>query len=165
MLKYFVAAAQCLFATAALAQAPIMPAANLAPHARPNDPITLTTLQQWSGKVSVTKANIATAILIDHENFFEEVVYRDGTGSPEQHNHWNDNVIVQEGDATLVYGGTLSGATISANGEAGRGGAITGGQTLEMHPGDLVTIPAGIPHQMVLKPGTHFRFVVIKNRV
>lgn len=165
MQKYSVAAL-CLFATGALAQAPAAPApTSPAPHNRPNDSITLTTLEQWSSKITATKDHIATAILIDHENFFEEVVYRDGTGSPEQHNHWNDNVIVQEGDATLVYGGTLNGTEITASGEARRGGTITGGQTLEMHPGDLITIPAGIPHQMVLKPGTHFRFVVIKNRV
>ena len=93
------------------------------------------------------------------------MVYRDATASPEQHDHWNDNIIVQEGDATLLYGGTLGGATMSPGGEAGRGGTIAGGQTLDMHASDLITIPAGVPHQMILKPGTHFRFVVIKNRV
>lgn len=96
------------------------------PHTRPNDSLTVTTLKQWSDRVAVTKENIATAILIDHENFFEEVVYRDGTGSPEQHNHWNDNIIVQEGDATLLYGGTLDGTTISAGGEARRGEVSAG---------------------------------------
>jgi uncharacterized protein YjlB len=43
-------------------------------------------------------------------------------------------------------------------------GTLTGGQTLEMRAGDLITIPAGVPHQMILAPGTHLRFVVIKNR-
>ena len=160
MLKYSLCFL-CVFTNTALAQSPMVTPSS---HARPNDSITLTTLQQWSDKVANTKEHIGTAIIIDHENFFEEVVYRDGTGSPEQHNHWNDNIIVQEGDAELVYGGTLNGTTITPGGEARRGGTLIGGQTLEMHPGDLITIPAGVPHQMVLKPGAHLRFVVIKNR-
>ncbi len=51
----------------------------------------------------------------------------------------------------MVTGGTVKGGRIVAPGEM-RGVAIEGGKRQEMKAGDLVHVPAGVPHQMLV-PG------------
>ena len=53
--------------------------------------------------------------------------------------------VVREGSGTLVTGGTLideNGAAVAGQ----RGAAIRGGVTRVIRPGDVVFIPAGVPH-------------------
>ncbi len=53
--------------------------------------------------------------------------------------------VVQEGSGTLVTGGSLvdeNGAAVSGQ----RGAAIRGGVTRVIRPGDVVFVPAGVPH-------------------
>jgi quercetin dioxygenase-like cupin family protein len=45
-----------------------------------------------------------------------------------------------------------------------RGDSISGGETVTLHPGDMVTIPANLPHWIQLVPGTHFRYLVFKTK-
>ena len=52
---------------------------------------------------------------------------------------------VTDGEATLVTGGTMVGGKQTAPGQH-RGTDITGGQTQKLKKGDVVTIPAGVPH-------------------
>jgi hypothetical protein len=43
-----------------------------------------------------------------------------------------------------------------------RGEAIEGGSTGLLKPGDVVHIPHAVPHQVLLKPGVVFAYVLIK---
>src|SRR6478736_1815203 len=43
-----------------------------------------------------------------------------------------------------------------------RGGTLTGGTVVTIHPGDFIVVPAGQPHLTMVKPGTTFRAVIIK---
>jgi quercetin dioxygenase-like cupin family protein len=43
-----------------------------------------------------------------------------------------------------------------------RGTSITGGTSYALTPGTSITVPPGVPHWTVLKPGAHFRAVVFK---
>jgi quercetin dioxygenase-like cupin family protein len=43
-----------------------------------------------------------------------------------------------------------------------RGSSIEGGETKQLGPGDIVHIPAKIPHQLKIKSGTKFTYTVIK---
>jgi hypothetical protein len=88
---------------------------------------------------------------------------RDKDGQAEVHAGWNDNIFVQEGEASLVTGGTAVNAQDTAPGEK-RGTAITGGATMAMHPGDYFFVPAGTPHQMKLAPGQHIKFIAFKTQ-
>ena len=43
-----------------------------------------------------------------------------------------------------------------------RGASIEGGQKRKIGPGDFVSIPAGIPHQMLLEPGGQISYAIVK---
>jgi mannose-6-phosphate isomerase-like protein (cupin superfamily) len=86
---------------------------------------------------------------------------RDTSGVPERHERFTDIFIVQRGRATLRYGGTADGARATSPAEW-RGGTIRNGSEAEIKSGDVVVIPAGIPHQLLLPPGESFYYFVFK---
>jgi mannose-6-phosphate isomerase-like protein (cupin superfamily) len=87
--------------------------------------------------------------------------HREGSGEAEFHENLADFFVVQEGEARLVVGGTIDNAATKSPGEI-RGTAITGGYTRALKPGDIVHIPARMPHQLLLEPGAPFTYFVIK---
>jgi len=86
---------------------------------------------------------------------------RDSDGVPELHEGFTDIFVVQRGTATLRYGGTVAGNKVTTPGEW-RGGAIQNGTDTMLHPGDVVVIPAGIPHQVLPAAGQHFIYLTLK---
>ena len=86
---------------------------------------------------------------------------RDSAGVHERHEGFTDIFVVQKGSARLLYGGTVDGQRETSAGEW-RGGTIRGGTQAELHPGDVVVIPAGIPHQMLLNPGERIAYLSFK---
>ncbi|HWM60848.1 MAG TPA: hypothetical protein VNN98_01790 [Rhizomicrobium sp.] len=86
---------------------------------------------------------------------------RDKDGQAEVHDGWNDHIFVQEGEASFVTGGVAVDANVTAPGEK-RGTVIKGGATAAMHPGDYFFVPAGTPHQMLVAPGQHIKFIAFK---
>jgi mannose-6-phosphate isomerase-like protein (cupin superfamily) len=107
--------------------------------------------------------------------FYSEVVFtrtdtfrvmntaRDKSGEAEIHADWTDNMVVQEGEATFMVGGTVVDARTTAPGEQ-RGKSITGGTAMPMRPGDYFLIPAGTPHQMIVAPGKKIKFLAFKTK-
>lgn len=87
--------------------------------------------------------------------------HREGSGEVEYHETLADFFVVQEGEARLVVGGTMENPVTKSPGEI-RGTAITGGHTRQIKPGDIVHIPARMPHQLLLEPGAQFTYFVIK---
>jgi len=85
---------------------------------------------------------------------------RDSDGVPELHEGFTDIFVVQRGTATLRYGGTAVGNKVTTPGEW-RGGTIEKGTDSVLHPGDVVVIPAGIPHQ-VLPAAPDFVYLTFK---
>lgn len=86
---------------------------------------------------------------------------RDTSGVHERHEDFTDIFVVQKGSARLLSGGTADGEKLTAPGEW-RGGTIRGGTQADLHPGDVVVIPAGVPHQLLLDPGEHFVYLSFK---
>src|SRR5262249_44784982 len=74
------------------------------------------------------------------------VSHRDKDGIPEVHNGMTDIFVVQRGEATLLVGGTVEGSKEETPGEL-RGGTIKGGVKKMISAGDVVHIPAKMPHQ------------------
>lgn len=87
--------------------------------------------------------------------------YRDKTGDAELHANAADIDVILNGEATLVTGGTLVDAKTTGHGEQ-RGTSIQGGNRQPLHTGDIVHIPAGTAHQMLLPPGGSITYFVIK---
>ncbi len=88
---------------------------------------------------------------------------RTASGAPELHRRWTDIALVQAGHATLQSGGRIVGGRESSPGEE-RGGSLVGGTARPLAPGDVVVIPAGIPHQYRLSTGETLTYLTITVR-
>jgi mannose-6-phosphate isomerase-like protein (cupin superfamily) len=76
--------------------------------------------------------------------------YRNRSGEAEAHEKFADLFVVLAGAATLVTGGVVAGARTIAPGET-RGASIEGGVRQALRAGDVAHVPAGTPHQILLK--------------
>jgi mannose-6-phosphate isomerase-like protein (cupin superfamily) len=89
------------------------------------------------------------------------ISHRDRDGLAEVHDKFVDVMIIQSGEAKLVVGGTAIEPTATEPGET-RGKSIQGGVTRELHPGDVIRIPAKTPHQFFIPSGGQITYVLIK---
>ena len=89
-------------------------------------------------------------------------LYRDADGFPEQHDNIVDIVFVQSGEGTLQLGGTL--IDKKATGAAGEfaGSRLDGGERHPLGAGDVIHIPAKIPHAFLVPKGQHITYVLVK---
>lgn len=71
--------------------------------------------------------------------------HRNGAGQVEVHDRETDVMYVVDGEATIVTGGTMVGGKVTAPGQS-RGADIQGGHAQRLAKGDVMVIPAGIPH-------------------
>jgi mannose-6-phosphate isomerase-like protein (cupin superfamily) len=88
-------------------------------------------------------------------------IRRSTNGVPEVHDHRIDVTVVQSGRATLLTGGRMEGGHVESPGEH-RGGRIVGGVSRPVGLGDLLIIPAGIPHQYEIARGDSLRYLTVK---
>jgi mannose-6-phosphate isomerase-like protein (cupin superfamily) len=103
------------------------------------------------------------ATLGDYGTHAIKLSERTASGGAEIHAHFDDVMLVMDGKAELVTGGELIAAHNGANGES-TGSGIRNGTSQHIGPGDLVHIPAGVPHQLIIDPGTSYSALVIKVR-
>ena len=75
---------------------------------------------------------------------------RTENGHSEKHANFDEELVMQEGDVLLTYGGEGVNAKETSPGQW-QADSIKGGKTVEMHPGDIVVIPANTWHLEVLK--------------
>lgn len=80
-------------------------------------------------------------------------------GIVEIHEHDTDILYITEGSATLTTGGAATASKTSGPGEI-RGEKITGGVARKLTKGDIIVIPAGVPHWFSEVSGTCLYFVV-----
>lgn len=86
---------------------------------------------------------------------------RETDGGVEWHENQADVFFVQSGSATLVVGGTMVGSEFVEPHEK-RKGTIQGGIRRKLSAGDIVRIPAQVPHQILLDGSSGFTYFVIK---
>jgi mannose-6-phosphate isomerase-like protein (cupin superfamily) len=86
---------------------------------------------------------------------------RQADGVVEWHENQADVFFVQSGSATLLVGGTMVGGEITEPHEK-RNGTIQGGIKRKLSAGDVVRIPAQVPHQLLLDGSPEFTYFVIK---
>jgi mannose-6-phosphate isomerase-like protein (cupin superfamily) len=117
-----------------------------------------------SGKELASKIDeqkVAWLSLANYDNHLIGISHREGDGSAELHETQVDILIVQEGAATLIVGGTMINPKTVKPHEV-RGSSIEGGETKQLTVGDIIHIPANVPHQMKIASGKPFTYLVIK---
>jgi ribosomal protein L16 Arg81 hydroxylase len=90
------------------------------------------------------------------------VIERTSTGDAEVHMEWNDVIVVQHGQAKFLVGGQIKGNHETSPGEW-RGGEMTGAKEYSLAEGDLLLIPAGLPHKAIVTEGA-FAYLAVKTR-
>jgi glc operon protein GlcG len=111
----------------------------------------------------VREAFAKGAVLFDGgERYMVHASRRDASGQAEVHAKDADIIYVLGGTATFVTGGTVVDPKATAPDEV-RGPEIAGGETRELHPGDIVIVPAGTPHWFQKVPAA-FTYYVVKVR-
>jgi mannose-6-phosphate isomerase-like protein (cupin superfamily) len=112
-------------------------------------------------KLAAKKAPFASENLKRWGNHYTMLAYREATGSSELHEHEADLFVIESGEGTLLTGGKLVGSHVEKPGEL-RGSSIAGGEKQTFGPGDVIHIPAGTPHQMLLDKGKPVTYFVVK---
>ena len=116
------------------------------------------------GKKLAPKMNagkVASETLATFGNHLTMIAHREGDGEAELHDTQADVFVVQSGEATLVIGGELQKGRTTGPGEV-RGPSIQGGSKRPLAAGDIAHIPAKTAHQLLIAPGKHFTYFVIK---
>ena len=108
----------------------------------------------------VTTSFLQGGTLAQGSNYKVMTALRTKGGNVEVHRKFTDVFYVVEGKATIVVGGRVLGESASDADEP-RGTSIEGGESRQLLPGDVIVIPAGIPHWINAVEGS-FRYFVVK---
>jgi mannose-6-phosphate isomerase-like protein (cupin superfamily) len=90
-------------------------------------------------------------------------IRREGDGEAEIHETQVDVIFVKSGEGTLILGGTMVEPHTTAPGEI-RAKSIKGGVSKKMAAGDVIHIPAKIPHQMLVPKALSFEVVKVETK-
>ena len=96
-------------------------------------------------------------------DYSASVLRRTSAGQSEVHVKETDIFYVVDGEATFVTGGTMVGAKETRPNQL-LGSGIDGGQVHQLKKGDVIVIPAGVPHwfKEVPKSVNYFTIKVIR---
>lgn len=100
--------------------------------------------------------------LADYGDHRYRLLFRDADGNPEQHDAIIDTVFVQSGEGVLQLGGTMVGKRAGGGPGEYLGTRLDGGERHPLTTGDVVHIPAGIPHAFLVPAGKHITYVLVK---
>ncbi len=103
----------------------------------------------------------ASSKLNEYPNHFTMIALRHKNGGAEVHENYADVFFVIQGSARLLSGGTVQDTKAVSPGEI-RGKSVIGGTETTLNQGDVVHIPATVPHQLLLPDGATFIYFVIK---
>jgi mannose-6-phosphate isomerase-like protein (cupin superfamily) len=105
--------------------------------------------------------SLGSGVLGRQGNLSLLLAVRTATEGAELHAHADDLMIIQQGSATMVTGGTLVDRQDDGNGES-KGSSIQNGVSKTINAGDVVIVPAGVPHQMLVTPGSTVAYLLGK---
>jgi len=109
----------------------------------------------------INAQKLATEQLGKFGNYSLMVAHREADGESELHETQHDIFIVESGEGTVVLGGEVEGGKTTGPGEI-RGTSIKGGKRMPLGAGDIVSIPARTPHQVLVKPGGKITYLIVK---
>jgi len=95
---------------------------------------------------------------VQFEHHSWSLAHRETSGIVEAHGTRTIVMIVQSGEATLVVGTDVVDAKNTSPTEI-RGTSIRGGIERKVSAGDVINMPAGLPHQFLLEPGKQITYI------
>ncbi len=146
-----------LLLMAILALGGASPAATPGPHA------TIITDAQVEAALSVLRSNPREVVhpVAPPGGFHYVAIVRRARGEAEVHERWTDITTIRSGSGTLRTGRQVPGRRETTAGEF-RGATIADGRDVEVHPGDVLVIPAGLAHQLAPDGGEPLVYFTIK---
>jgi mannose-6-phosphate isomerase-like protein (cupin superfamily) len=117
--------------------------------------------QKLAVKSQTSPNKVGAEIVTRYGNHLMWLVHREGPGAAEWHVKESDTFIVNSGEATVIVGGNMVGKKSTGPNEF-QGPSIEGGTRTKIGPGDVFHIPANIPHQVMVEPGTKFSYMILK---
>jgi mannose-6-phosphate isomerase-like protein (cupin superfamily) len=142
----------------------ILPFVAIAALSAASNPVDRYTAQDFTAiqeKLSAAHPTFKSEQLKQYKGHYTMVAHREATGSSEVHEHEADLFVITAGEGTLVTGGRLVNSRVEKPGEL-RGTSIAGGEKIHYAPGDVIHIPAGVPHQMLVEKGEPVTYFVLK---
>jgi len=118
-------------------------------------------LRNMTDKLAQKGKPFASQDIARYANHYTMLAYREATGSSELHEHEADIFVVESGEAAIVTGGKIVNPKTQKPGEI-RGTSIDGGERHTLATGDIIHIPAGTPHQLLIQKGKPFAYFVVK---
>jgi mannose-6-phosphate isomerase-like protein (cupin superfamily) len=97
---------------------------------------------------------------IQFEHHSWSLAHRAQSGVVESHLTRTIVMIVQSGEATLVVGADVVDSKNTSPTEI-RGSSIRNGVERKVSAGDVINMPAGLPHQFILEPGKQITYIDI----
>jgi mannose-6-phosphate isomerase-like protein (cupin superfamily) len=122
-------------------------------------PADLTAMEQKLEQKAVK--GLATQPIKKYATDYTLLAFRSQSGQAELHEKFADFYVVVAGQAKLISGGHMVNGATTAPGEV-RGDSIQDGKETTLKKGDIVHIPANIPHQLTLAKGDTIQYFVIK---
>jgi len=101
-------------------------------------------------------------VLVNTGNYMVHASHREMDGVAEIHTLDTDLIYVLEGTATITTGGAVPDAKVIEPNEL-RGQTIVGGESRRIARGDVIVVPAGVPHMFTDVQGT-LNYYVVKVR-
>ena len=143
-------------------------AASLLAQTEPTVHTTADLAQREAKLLAAAKANptgLASEVIDDYGNDRSMLIVRVHTGAPERHQLWADEMVITTGTVTLVTGGTMQGEHPNGTspGET-LGTDLQGGKEVVLHVGDIAHVTAGVPHRVILAPGTTATYLIFKEK-
>jgi mannose-6-phosphate isomerase-like protein (cupin superfamily) len=89
------------------------------------------------------------------------VAHREANGLVEIHQEWSDLMFIVSGAGSLRVGGDMDRPYAESPGEL-RSATGRGGETRPLKPGDVINVPAGVPHQFLVPAGQQITFFTMK---
>ena len=103
----------------------------------------------------------ASETLEKYPHHYTMLAFRAKSGGGELHQNFADMFVILDGHATIVTGGSVVEEKTVGPGEV-RGKSVEGGTRQEVKAGDVVHIPAGMPHQTLVADGETVTYFVVK---
>lgn len=117
--------------------------------------------QQLIARAQKNAKGSGNSTLTAYANCILQFNVKTKSGIAEMHAHSSDLIIVTDGEATIVTGGSIPNSTLESEGEA-RGETIVGGQEQKVAKGDVLYIAPNTPHQIMIAPGKTVSFMNAK---